>query len=183
MTPRERRPVAKDSPKGSNGANSLAALYETGVRHLGAERYLDAQICCQQALAIDPDHANSLHLMGLLSFRQGLFDLAVEWMARAIRQNPDPEYLSNLGTVLKHQGRHEEALQAFDKAIQLRPEAPGAWKNLGDALVELGRPADALLSFQHVLKLDPRHRDAACSLGRALNDLKRPEEALAQSGR
>ncbi|MEI9925501.1 MAG: tetratricopeptide repeat protein [Bradyrhizobium sp.] len=87
-----------------------------------AERYLDAQICCQQALAIDSSHADSLHLMGLLSFQAQQYDHAVEWIARAIRQNPRPEYLVSLGMTLRSQGRHQDALNTINKAVELRPD-------------------------------------------------------------
>ena len=116
--------------------------------------------------------------MGLLSFQAKQYDHAVEWIARALRQNPKPEYLLSLGTTLRYQGRLEEALKTFDKAVQLKPEDGELWKNLGDVLVELERPADALLSFQQVLKLNPRHFDATYKCGTMLHKLERLEEAL-----
>src|SRR5271154_7113659 len=80
------------------GVSDTAALYEAGLGHAQAGRFLDAQLCCQQVLALDPGHADVLHLMGLMSFQADEFDLAVEWIARAIRQNPRPEYLASLGS-------------------------------------------------------------------------------------
>jgi tetratricopeptide (TPR) repeat protein len=179
MNRRDRRATRKSqiSPNGP-GAGTPVALCAAGFGHLLAGRHLDAQICCQQALAIDSDHANSLHLMGLLCLQANQYDHAVAWIARAIRQDPNPEYLSSLGSTLQRQGRREEALQAFDKAVQLKPEDAELWINLGKILVDLGRPADALLSFQHALELKPRHRDAAYRSGILLYELKRFEEAL-----
>ena len=155
-----------------------AALYQSGLAHLQAGRPLDAQICCQQALAADSGHADSLHLMGLLSRQAQQYDLAVEWMARAIRQQPKAEYLSSLGTTLQQQGRLNEALKALDKAVQLKPEDAGLWINLGSVLADLGRSDQALLAFQHVLKLDPLHWDAAYRCGFLLHELGRGAEAL-----
>jgi tetratricopeptide (TPR) repeat protein len=144
MNPLDRRAAAEEASAEPDRANSAATFYQAGLRHLHAQRYLDAQICCERALEIDPDHADSLHLMGLLSFPQGLYDHAVEWIARAIRRHPKPDYLSNLGTALKRQGRHEEALQVFDKAVQLAPDDARLWARLGDALAEASRPVDAI---------------------------------------
>jgi tetratricopeptide (TPR) repeat protein len=144
-----------------------------------AGQYLDAQLRCRQALEIDGDHADTLHLMGLLSHQAQQYDLAVEWMARAIRQVPKAEYLASLGETLERHGRHEEALKAFDKALQLKPDDAELWKNLGNILLKVGRPADALLSFQHVLRLDPRHWDAANLAALLLYPMQRFEEALA----
>jgi len=180
MNRRNRRTDARNPQANSNGpgASAPAACYEAGLRHLRAGRYLDAQICCQQALASDPNHPDSLHLMGLLSRQAQQYEHAVEWIARAIRQAPKVEYLSSLGTTLQQQGRLEEALKALDKAVQLKPEDAELWINLGNVLAELGRPADALLAFQHVLKLNPRHWDAAYRSGFLLHRLGRPAEAL-----
>lgn len=143
-----------------------------------AGRYLDAQVCCERALAADSSHADSLHLMGLLSRQAQQYDHAVEWMARAIRQAPKVEYLSSLGATLQQQGRLDEALQTIDKAVQLKPGAAELWIDLGTVLAEMGRPTDALLTFQHALKLDPRHWDAAYRCGFLLHGLERAAEAV-----
>jgi tetratricopeptide (TPR) repeat protein len=163
---------------GKAQATTPDALYAAGLRHMQDGRHLDAQMCCQQTLAIDPHHADTLHLMGLVSLEARQYDHAVEWMARAIRQDARPEYLASLGTTLRRQGRHEDALKAFDKAVQLKPGDAELWQNHGGALIALQRHAEALLSFQHVLKLDPSHSDAACRCGVLLHQLGRQEEAL-----
>jgi tetratricopeptide (TPR) repeat protein len=180
MNRRERRAGARASQAKppSPGADTPAAAYEAGLRHMRAGQYLDAQICCQQALAIDPGHAETLHLMGLLSLRSEQFDHAVEWISRALKQAPKAEYLYSLGTALRRQGRLEDALMAFDKAVQFKPDSAELWIGLGRVLGDLKRPADALLSFQHALKLNPRHCDAVLECGAAFCVLGRAEEAL-----
>jgi len=176
MNRQERRAAGRKSQTGEPG--SPAALYEAGLRHLRAGQYLDAQICCQQALATDSNHADSLNLMGMLSLHAKQYDHAVEWGARALRQAPKPEYLVTLGTALQSQGRLEEALKAFDKAVQLKPDVAELWKNLGNVLLALERPADALLSFQHILTLDPRHWEAAYQSAVLFHQLERLAEAV-----
>jgi hypothetical protein len=83
MNRRERRAAAKKSEVVSGSAAKLAALCESAHVHLRAERYLDAQLCCRQALEIDSGCASAQHLMGLVSLHAGQLDLAVEWMIRA----------------------------------------------------------------------------------------------------
>jgi tetratricopeptide (TPR) repeat protein len=102
----------------------------------------------------------------------------VEWITRAIREDPKPQYLGNLGTMLLRQERHEEALKVFDKAIQLKPDDSELWHNLGNTLLKLDRPDDALLAFEHVIKLNSQHRGAAFKSGHLLYNQKRFEEAL-----
>jgi len=106
------------------------------------------------ALALDPHHADTLHLMGLIHLQDGQSALAIEWIVRALQQgSPKPIYLLNLAAALHKEGRFEEALKALDKAVQLKPGDAELWKNLGEALIALGRLDEAILALQHALKL------------------------------
>ncbi len=116
--------------------------------------------------------------MGLLSLHAKQYDAAVEWLARAIGQDPKPEFISSLGTTLQQQGRHEEALKAFDKAVQIKPDDPELWVNLGNALADMKRPAEALLTYQRALELDPLHWSAAYRCGIIFYELGGFGEAL-----
>lgn len=157
---------------------TTVALHELGIRHMQAGRHLDAQLCCEQVLAIDPLHVDSLQLMGLLCLQAKQYDHAIEWIARANRQDPKAQYLISLGIALAQQGLHGEAFKAFDEAIRISPGDVEIWLHHGNALANLQRPADAVTSYQHVLKLDPQQMDAAFRCGLLLRDLKRFEEAL-----
>jgi tetratricopeptide (TPR) repeat protein len=180
MNRRERRVTAKKANMGQEISKGAAtALYEAGFQHFRAGERLQAQIHCEQALAIEPQHAESLHLMGLLSLQTKQLDHAVEWFSRAIRQNPRTDYLCSLGVALKQQGRLDDALQVFDKAVQLKPDDAELWKHLGGALVALNRFTDALLAYRQALQLNPRHWEAAFQSGTLLHRLERFEEALA----
>jgi tetratricopeptide (TPR) repeat protein len=155
-----------------------AVLCDAGHRHLQAGQTLEAQLCCQKLLAADPSHAGGLHLMGLIALHNRQNDHALEWIARAIAQDPKPDYLACLATALARRGRHDEALKALDKAVQLAPDNAALWKQLGDALLQLRRYDHALLAFQHVLKLDPSGQDAAYKSGVLLHDAGRFVEAV-----
>src|ERR1700744_3065945 len=180
MNRRERRAAGRGSQTkpARAGADTPAALHAAGLRHREAGRNLDAQICCQQALAIDPDHADTLHLMGLLSLDAKQHDHALEWITRAVKRDSKPEYLSSLGTALHRQGHYQNALVAFDQAIQLNLADAELWKCRGNVLIDLKRPADAVLSFQQTLKLNPGDWDATYRCGFLLHELGRLADAL-----
>ena len=110
--------------------------------------------------------------------RAGRHEQAAEWLMRAIRLDPKPEYLSSLGAALQTLGRREEALNVFDKAVQLRPGDGALWRQLAGALTDLQRPGNALLSLQHALQLDPRDWESAWQCLLLLHTLGRHEEAL-----
>jgi tetratricopeptide (TPR) repeat protein len=178
MAGEDRELTSPDLPP-VNSSHAPAGLCTKAFGLRSAGRPLDAAQCCRQALSIDANHADAMHLMALLSFDAGHYDHAVEWIARAIRQDPKVEYLTHLGEALQRQKRHDEALKAFDKAIQFKPDSAELWRNLGDVLVQLNRDNEPLLSYQHALKLQPHDFDAAGKSGVLLHRQARWEEALA----
>jgi len=143
-----------------------------------AGRHLDAQLCCEQALAIDPRHVDSLHLMGLLCLQARQYDHAIAWIGRANRQAPNAQHLISLGIALTQQGLHGEAVKAFDAAAGATPDDIEAWLHLGNALETLARPAEALAAYQQALKLNPHHAGAVFRCGVLLRGLNRSEQAL-----
>jgi tetratricopeptide (TPR) repeat protein len=158
---------------------TAAALHELGLRHMQAGRHLDAQLCCEQALAIDPRHIDSLQLMGLLCLQARQYDHAIEWIARANRQDAKGQHLISLGIALTQQGLHGEAFKAFDAAVRVTPDDAETWLHHAGALETLQLPAEAVTSYRQVLKFNPYHADAAFRSAGLLRDLKRTEEALA----
>jgi tetratricopeptide (TPR) repeat protein len=183
MTLGERRAAdAADISQASTDADSPAALCEAGFRHLDAGRYLDAQLCGQRALTLDPSLADGLHLMALLSLQAGHHDLAAEWATRAIAQSAQSRYFITLGTVKHRQGQLEEALKALDRAVQLEPENGACWRHFGVVLVDLNLLDQAVLSFQYALKFDGKDWEAAERCGCALFQLGRPSEAIGYLG-
>jgi tetratricopeptide (TPR) repeat protein len=135
----------------------------------------------RQALALDPKHADSLHLLGLIQAQAGHLDLAVEFIAEAIKSNPDmADYFSNLGKLLRRQGKREEALKSYDLALKLKPDAVDLWIRLGDLLQDQKRFDEALLSYDHALRLDPDNAEAALLGALLLLELERYDAALAK---
>ncbi|MFH0982849.1 MAG: tetratricopeptide repeat protein, partial [Planctomycetota bacterium] len=75
---------------------------------------------------------------------------------------------NNLGLVLVKQGRIEEGIAHYRRALQLQPGRLEVWNNLGAALGRLGDLDQAMLVFNEVLRVNPDDADAHCSLAEAL---------------
>jgi predicted O-linked N-acetylglucosamine transferase (SPINDLY family) len=71
---------------------------------------------------------------------------------------------NNMGTALLADRRFEEARQAFEQALVLRPDFPEAAYNLGNALREMGRLAEAMAAWQLALELRADYPDAFSQL-------------------
>ena len=97
---------------------------------------------------------------------------------RAIELRPDfAEAHSDLGNVMREQGRQGEALQSYRAALGLKPDYAEAHYNLGNVFKEQSRFADAEASYRTALALDPQHAKAHNNLGNTLKEQSRLDEA------
>lgn len=71
--------------------------------------------------------------------------------------NPDGWY--NRGIALAALERHEEALERFEKAIEIDPDNKRLWNNRGSSLIQLGSLEEAMESFEKSLQIDPNFED------------------------
>src|ERR1700744_5572574 len=76
MNRRERRAATRTSQATSDGiAVPRDALYRAGLVHLRAGRQPEARVCCEQALAADPNHAIPFLWLGLFAFMRNILIL------------------------------------------------------------------------------------------------------------
>jgi Flp pilus assembly protein TadD len=176
------RHKCRATEKSAKSESAAAGAGELGAAVIAALRggdILGAEVLCRRALEENPENPERLILMALVCFNAGQFDHAVEWATRAIRRDPRPDYLTTLGTALLNAGRHGEAVNVFDKAVQLKPDDAGLWSDLGDALIAAGRACDAVLCFKRTFQLDPQRANAAFKAGALLREMGQLDEALA----
>lgn len=156
-------------------------LFDAALRHFLSKRHGPAEDRCRQALTLDPKHADSLHLLGLVHWQTNRPDLAIDLIASAIRCNPNnPEYFLNLGELLRDQDKLDEARKSVDIAIKLAPDRPAGWIKLGNLLRMERRYDEVLLTYEHAFTLDPNSAEASALSGGVLLELGRYEEALAK---
>jgi tetratricopeptide (TPR) repeat protein len=103
--------------------------------------------------------------------------------ASAIRPTPTPEQSTydayawtNKGNALLAQGKYDEAIQAYDKAIELNQEAPDLWISKGHTFYRQGKYDKALDAYDRAIELIP-FADYWYSKGIALKALGRAVDA------
>jgi tetratricopeptide (TPR) repeat protein len=176
-----RQPFGARGKAGNKSTEPPASLFGAGVQDFAAGRLTAAEARCRQALEADPQHAGSLHLLGLICAQTDRIDLAIEFIARAIRNDQtNPDYFADLGMLLVRRGRLDEALKSFDLALKLKPGSADIWVSLGDLLQKQRRSQEALSTYDHALTLAPGHAEAASKAGLLLFGEGRFEEALAR---
>ena len=150
----------------------IAEAFEIALGHHGAGRLVEAEAIYRRILDIAPDHADSLHLMGLLFHQAGQAEPARQLIGRAIAINPDAApYHNSLAGVLLEGGQVEPAVAHYRRAQELRPESPEIASNLGSALRKLGRSAEAADCYRRALHHAPDQPVILYNLGNALLDL------------
>jgi tetratricopeptide (TPR) repeat protein len=85
---------------------------------------------------------------------------------------------NNLGNALKNQGKIEEAIVHFNKALQINPGYSKAHNNLGTALVSQGKTEEAIKHFGIALYINPGYAAAHSNIGVALAGRNEFEKAI-----
>jgi predicted TPR repeat methyltransferase len=135
-----------------------------------AGRLGEAEAIYRQVLATVPEHAEALHLLGLIACQAGRLDEAAELIARGLAQQPDnAEFLINLGEVQRRQGRLPEAIGTFRRAAVLAPGNAFGHYNLGLALAAAGQSPEAIAAYRQALALQPQFPEALNNLGLLLH--------------
>jgi tetratricopeptide (TPR) repeat protein len=185
MNRKQRRAAAKQgqTPGGSGAAavtKGAIDLLGAGIQNQQAGRLAEAEACYRRVLAVEPDHADALHLLGLVAHQARRSDLAVELIGRAIKRNgQNPIYFSNLGVVLKDQGKLDEAIAACIQAIRFKPDYAEAYSNLGYALSDQGKLDEAIAAYRQAIRFKPDFAEAHSNLGITLRDQGTLDEAVA----
>jgi len=159
---------------------SIQEMFEQAKQHQQAGRLAAAEELLRQILQQEPNHADALHLLGVVLYRSGRAEQAAEHIRRAIEADPSRgDFHSNLGLVLAESGRGQEAIAAFRRAVQLRPDLAQAWANLAVALENAHRSEDVIAAYREALRLSPQEAQWWFSLGIALGNTEQWEEAVA----
>jgi predicted O-linked N-acetylglucosamine transferase (SPINDLY family) len=134
----------------------------------------------RRILAVDPQHADALHLLGMIADQRGDQRLAIDYIRRALALEPNGAAGHNsLGNALLALGEIEQALASYRRAVELKPDFPEALNNLGSALHRHGRADEAIGWYRKALRCSPDYLDALNNLAQALQELGALEESLA----
>ena len=140
--------------------------FDEALRHHQAGRLDRAEIIYRQLLNRNPDHAGSLHLLGVIHFQRREHARAVDYIRRAIELEPkDSNFRHNLANALGALGRRDEAETQYRAAVGLKPDHVDAHGSLGTLLQEMGRLDDAEPHLREAYRLRPSSEIACNNLG------------------
>ena len=150
---------------------TIPEAFAIAVQHYQAGRLQAAEQICRQILAVQPNHADAIHLLGVIAAQVGKCELAVEYIGRAIGlQGSVASFHNNLGEAYRALRRIPEAVACYRRALELKPDFAAAHYNLDVALTEQGELDQAVACYRRALDLKPDYAEAHLNLGNALRE-------------
>ncbi len=115
------------------------------------------------------------YITGEKLFDDGDYERALDEYETALEQDPEAPYLARAkARALMQLGRSEEALQWFDRAVELQPFFGGTFANRGILYDRMGRYELAMQDYEKALELDEEIGEGPHWLTRFLR--KQPEK-------
>jgi tetratricopeptide (TPR) repeat protein len=144
--PRLRRALDNHTEAPAEFYAGLAEAYSKTGNLQEARRYW------AEALRRNPDLTDARMHYALALQQSGRAADAIELLERA---PATPEVLNELGYVLLHANRLNEAVARFRRALAVDPDLPEVWVNLGTALSKQGNQAGAIDALRTAVTLRP----------------------------
>ena len=170
--------------RNQRAAQTQALLQEAMGQHQAGNLH-EAEAGYRRILSYAPDHADAMHLLGVVHNARGEFAQAAERLQAVLKRAPQfAGGYCNLGIALSGLGRPDEALAAHRRAMEIAPGYADAYVNFANVLISQGKCAEAENFYRQALERDANNANALSGLGLALLYLARPGEAkdaLAQS--
>ncbi len=166
-------------------AQAPADILSTAMQAHQAGALQEARAQYERLLAVNPRHADALHLLGLLEAQGRHFAQAARLMGQAIALQPkEALFHNNLGNVWVEMGRADDALASYRRAHALAPQRADVCNNLGVLLSRAGQAEEAERLLQRAAELAPNFVDARHNLANhhlRQGDLQRAMEVCVES--
>lgn len=160
-------------------ARAFRRAVELDRTHVGARRLLaralvrmgeptEAEAALHEAAILEPDNWRGYNSLGWFYRQQPGGQARAEAAFRKVVELAPQNHLgwANLGGFLLELGRDDEARQALNRSIQLRPTAP-ACSNLGSVDYFAGRFVEAARHYREAAELEPNEVEMQANLADA----------------
>ncbi|WP_052408705.1 tetratricopeptide repeat-containing sulfotransferase family protein [Paraburkholderia acidipaludis] len=132
----------------------------------------------ERLVAVNPAHAEGLHLRGLVAFDANQHASAEAWISHAINACSNPVFYNSLCIVQLTMQKFAAAVRSAREGLAQQPDFAMLHYHLALALQFEGNLPDAAAHYRKAIQLDPGNSEAHNNLGTVLNDLGDSQAAL-----
>ena len=131
-----------------------------------------------RVLALDPHHAQALHMLSLIASHEGEFESALGLAQQAVGLEPtNADYHLGLSAIYASQQRLTEAVVAYQEALRLNPPIPEWRLVLAAMLIKAGRLDEAVSVYEAGRRTGIPDARAYFDLGETLLERRQLTEA------
>ena len=139
--------------------------FDRGVALFNRGEYFGAAGALNRALALNPDSAVTLNLLGICRFQRKEYAAARAHFEKAARADPSyAQAVNNLASVYFVQAEYDRAEASFKKALEIKPDLASAFYSLGNLFLSRDRTDEGLAYLAKAIALDPDYLESHQSL-------------------
>ena len=144
-------------------------LIKQGVELHDQGKYKEAMALYFQVPRSDTNYDNSLYELSLSAYANNQFEESRKYAELGAKLFPEraDDFNIQLANALDNLGKNDEALNLYEKTIQLFPRQYILYFNNGLALKNLKKPEEAKAAFQKALLINSVHSSSHFYLGKA----------------
>ena len=77
-------------------------------------------------------------------------------MTKQLKLTHRIQCLDNKGNALNNLNKYDEAIKAYDKAIEINPQNSMAWYNKGNVFTNLNKYDEAIKAYDKAIEINPQ---------------------------
>lgn len=137
----------------------VAVLVDEGGKFLEQSQYVEAEKKFIEAVSLDPKNVDAFEHLGEIYYYQKDFDHALETLTFAKRLNPKNDHIYlDMGMIKMEQGKAEQAIIDFKRAVELSPNNPKNLDCLLNAALVGKKKYEATRAFDQLSKVNPENQ-------------------------
>jgi len=173
-----------EQPSDNGASIDIAAQLAAAIGLHQRGQLSEARAIYDRILRVNPDHADALHLLGVMAYQQRRLGDAIELFSRAIALSPGSAvFYVNRAIVFHELKQLDAAIADYGQAIAINPAYIEAYTNRGAALRERTQFGAAIADYDKAISLKPDFAAAYNNRGVARRELKQLDAAIADFGK
>ena len=158
---------------------AFSVKLQRASRFFGAGKLEEAKKIYCEVLKMAPDHAQLLHIIGLIEKELGNSKSAEVYLCKSVEADATrPEFFIHLGQFYNDRGETDNALIFYEKALMLNPDCPEIFCLVGDVYKKAGLYDRAAEWYKKAIRRQPTLSSAHNNLGNCYQALNKANDAI-----